>query len=203
MINFLITIPILGIITAFLGVIIEQILAVLANILWQKELVFNFYNNLAPFLIASALIEENLKYSAIYFIAKGKLALEGWRLSLASLLLGLFWGIAEVFLIVITQPQYMADIFIFKSDIFLSAIFIILLHTLTAFTMGVIISTETFSKYFFSIRVVLLTTFIHLIFNFLIIQQGNFTNILAAIIFGIVFFVDLVILAFNFKFLAR
>ena len=203
MINFFITIPILGIITAFLGVIIEQLLAAVASILWQKELVFSFYNNLAPFLIASALIEEVLKYSAIYFIIKNKLAFQGLRLALASLLVGLFWSLTEVLLIIITQPQSASALFSFNSAIFLSAIFIILLHTLTAFTMGVILSTEAFSKYFFSIRVVLLTTFIHLLFNFLIIQQGNFTNALAGIIFSFVFIVDLIILAFDFKFLKK
>ncbi|MFA5871838.1 MAG: hypothetical protein WC858_03880 [Parcubacteria group bacterium] len=199
MIYIFFTIPFLGIITALLGAIIEQALAVFVGILWQKELVFNFYNNLSLFLIASAAIEEILKYSAIYFILKGKFFLRGLRLVLASLLLGLFWGITEVILIAYSQPQYATGILNFKSDDFLSAVFVMLLHALTAFTMGVIISTAIFSRYLFSIRVILLTIFIHLLFNFLIIQQGNFTNILVEVIFGIVFAVDLIILAANFK----
>ena len=53
--------PLAGVLMALASVAAEQFLAVVVNIFYRKEIIFEVYNNLTFFLVASAIIEESFK----------------------------------------------------------------------------------------------------------------------------------------------
>jgi RsiW-degrading membrane proteinase PrsW (M82 family) len=199
MISLLIKAPILGILTAFLAVVAEQLIAVFANIFWQKEIIFSFYGQLSYFLFAAVIIEEGLKYLAIRFPLRNNFGLSGVRFVFGSLTTGFFFGLTEVWLVTASNKEYLAGLWSHDSEILFSLIAIILIQALTALLIGSIIAGKIFHPRFIALKIILFPVFIHLLFNFLVIQKGNFTNALVFITLFLTFLISLSILAFNFK----
>jgi hypothetical protein len=199
MISLLLKAPILGFLTAFLAVIVEQLIAVIANIFWQKEIIFSFYNQLSYFLVAAVIIEEGLKYLAIRFPLRNNFGFSGIKFVFGSLLTGIFFGIAEVWLVTISDKGYLAGILNHDSEILYSLIVIILIQALTALLIGSIVASKIFHSQLSAFKTLLFPILIHLLFNFLVIQKGNFTNSLIFITLILTFLISSLILAFNFK----
>ncbi len=183
----------LAIVTAALAIVAEQILAVFAGIFQQKEIIFSFYPQFTWFLVAAAVTEETLKYWAIYFVIGKKLESHKLRLIAAAVLLGLAWGIFETGLVAFSE-QNIPDA--------LSVVAIIALHTLTAFLMGVFVSTSIDSGKLKHIKILAFPILLHLLFNFLIIQRGSFTNYFVVASLSVALLAGLAILVFNFRKLA-
>jgi hypothetical protein len=188
----------LGIFAALFAVLAEQLLAVLVSIFWKKEIVFDFYGHLGIFLIAAAIIEESLKYSAIFFLFQEKFGLERTKLWTASLIFGLFFGLTEIILIVISNEK-LADLSALSPEIIFSLATIVLIQALNALLIGAFLASRFFSGKFASLKILFFPVLIHLLYNFLIIQKSNFTNWLVGIVLGITFVTSLVIITFNFR----
>lgn len=193
-----IKIILLGILTALAAVIAEQLLAVLVNIFWQKEIVFDYYGQLGFFLVIAAVIEESFKYLAIVSVIMKKINLQGIKLCLGSLALGLFFGLTEIFLIFISNENLAGGKALDASVIF-SLATIILVQSLTALLAGSMVASRIFAGRFLFLRIVLFPALIHLLYNFLMIQKSNFTNCLVGIVLGITFVISMAIIAFNFR----
>lgn len=188
----------LGIFAALFAVFAEQLLAVLVSIFWKKEIIFDSYGHLGFFLIAAALIEESLKYSAIYFLFKEKFGFERAKLWAASLVFGLFFGLTEIILIVISNER-LANLFALPPEIIFSLVTVILIQALNSLLIGSFLAGRFFSGKLASLKILFFPVLIHLLYNFLIIQKSNFTNWLVGIVLGITFATSLVIIAFNFR----
>ncbi|MDP1845894.1 MAG: hypothetical protein Q8L09_04065 [Candidatus Moranbacteria bacterium] len=188
----------LGIFAALFAVFAEQLLAVLVSIFWKKEIIFDYYGHLGIFLIAATLIEEGLKYSAIYFLFKEKFDLERARLWAASLTFGLFFGLTELLLIIISNEK-LADLSALSPEVIFSLATIILIQALNALLIGAFLASRFFSGKFIVLKILFFPVLIHLLYNFLIIQKSNFTNWLVGIVLGITLITSLVIIAFNFR----
>ena len=199
MISILLKTPILGILAAFLAVVLEQLFAVAANIFWQKEIVFSFYNQLSYFLVAAVVIEESLKYLAIRYPLWEIFELRGIRLAIGSFMMGFFFGITEVWFILMSNKSYLADLRSHNSETLFSLAVIVLIQALTAFLAGSLIASRIFDSRLSALKILFFPVFIHVLFNFLIIQKGDFTKWLEIITLVFAFLVSLLILAFNFK----
>ena len=118
------------------------------------------------------------------------------------MLLGTAWGIFEIGLILFSDQKVDA---VFRSgnpQVLFSFAAIIALHALTAFLMGVLVSASIESGKLKHLKIILFPVLLHLLFNFLIIQKGDFTNYLVIATLTIAFFAGLVVLVFNRKKLA-
>lgn len=192
----------LGILTALAAVIAEQLLAVLANIFWQKEIIFDYYGQLGIFLVIAAVAEESFKYLAIVSIIRKKINIHRLKFCLGSFGLGLFFGLTEVFLIFISNENLVGGRALDHSVIF-SLATIILVQSLTALLISSMIAGRIFAGRLSALKILLFPVLIHLLYNFLIIQKSNFTNWLVGIVLGITLFVSMAIIVFNFRELAR
>ncbi|MDD3486936.1 MAG: hypothetical protein PHF35_00980 [Candidatus Moranbacteria bacterium] len=197
-----IKIIILAVVSAAIAVFLEQIIAVAADVFWQREIVSNFYQNLTCFLAVSVIIEELSKFWAIFFVIRKKIELSGVKLAIASFFLGAFWGLSEIGLIFYANPEVFQAFRIHEPQILFSLGSILALHTLTAFLMGVFISSNTFSTPLKPVKILFFPVLNHLLYNFLVIQKGNFTNYLVVISLSVFYFIGIAILAFNFRKLA-
>ncbi len=195
----LIKVPILGILIAAAAALIEQVIAILADTIWQREVVLTFYHQISLFLIVSVIIEESLKYLAIRFVLRSSLAIRGFKFVLSAAAIGLFWGLAETALILFSNPSYLAELRVLNQEIFFSLTTIVLVHILTALLIGAVISARLFSPRFFFLKTIFFPIIIHFLYNFLIIQKSGFTDFLLILILSIAFLINLVILAFNFR----
>lgn len=199
MISFLFSAPLTGILTAFAAVVFEQFLAVAAGIISQKEVVLDVYNNLSFFLVTAAIIEESLKYFSAIFVLMNFLNLHRFKFVTASVVTGLFFGLTEAYLILLTNGKKIQEIRSFDSSTLFSLAAVVLLHILTFFLISSLIASREKETKFQALRTITLPVLIHLLFNFLIIQKGDFTNWLVGIVLGITFLISFSIIAFNFR----
>ena len=72
---------------------------------WQREIIFDQYGQLGFFLVIAALIEEGFKYLSIVSVLKKKINLRGLNLCFGSFALGLFFGVAEISLVLISSDN--------------------------------------------------------------------------------------------------
>lgn len=192
----------LAIVSVALAIVIEQSVAAMAGAFWQREIVLESYMHFTWFLAFSAAIEEISKYWAVYFVIKNKFGLQKIRFVLASLFLGTLWGIFEIGLVLFSDQKVLSSFRSGNPEVIFSFATVIALHALTAFLMGVFISTNTSSSKLKHFKIVLFPILLHMLFNFLIVQKGDFTNYLVVATLAITFLIGLAILAFNFKKLA-
>lgn len=198
----IIKIILLAVVSAALAIVAEQLVAAMASAFWQREIVLESYMHFTWFLAFSAVIEEVSRYWAVQSVIRNKFGLEKMKLVLASLLLGVTWGIFEIGLVLFSNQKVAAAFRSANPQVLFSFAAIIALHTLTAFLMGVLISASTDSGKLKHFKIILFPVLLHLLFNFLIVQKGDFTNYLIIISLGIVFLIATSILAFKFKKLA-
>jgi|GEM_PF-937060 len=199
MIHLFLKTPILGILTAFLAVVAEQLLAVLADIFWKKEIILSSYDKIGFFLVSAVIIEESLKYLAIKHPLRKNFGLIRWKFIAGSAITGFFFGLTEIAFINMSNNNYLTSLRTHDPEIIFSAVSIILIQTLTALLIGSLISSQVFSPRLAGLKTLFFPAFIHLLFNFLIIQKGNFTDWLVVITLAITFFISLAILTINFK----
>jgi hypothetical protein len=192
----------LAIISAVLAIVVEQLVAAVVSAFWQREIIFESYMHFTWFLAFSAVAEEISKYWAIYFVIRKKFGLEKMKFVLASLLFGAIWGIFEVGLVLFSDQKVLSAFQSGNSQVLFSFGTIAALHTLTAFLMGTLISSSQSLDKLKHIQILLFPILLHILFNFLIIQKGNFTNYLTIAVLVIGYLVGLIVLAFNFKKLA-
>ncbi len=198
----IIKIILLASVSVALAIVAEQLVAALTIAFWQREIVFESYLHFTWFLAFSATIEEISKYWAVYFVMKNKFGLQKGRLVLSSLFLGALWGILEIGLVVFTDQKYFSEFRSGNPEVIFSFATVIALHALTAYLMGVFISSSTFSGRLKHLKIIFFPVLIHLLFNFLVIQKGNFTNYLIILSLAIFFLIGTSILAINSKKLA-
>jgi len=198
----IIKIVILAIISAALAIIAEQLVAAAASLFWQREIVLESYMHFTWFLAFSATVEEISKYWAVYFVIRKKFGLEKFKFVLASLLLGAAWGIFEIGLVLFSDQKILSAFRVGDPQILFSFGTIVALHTLTAYLMGVLISTTANASWLKHIQIILLPVLLHVLFNFLVIQRGNFTDFLTMAVLAIGYLIGLIVLGFNFRKLA-
>ena len=128
--------------------------------------------------------------------------LEKIKFVLASLFLGAAWGIFEIGLVLFSDQKVLSAFRSGNPQVIFSFGTIVALHTLTAFLMGTFISSNNSLSKLRHIQIILFPILLHILFNFLIIQKGNFTDFLTVAALAIGYLVGLAILAFNFKRLA-
>jgi hypothetical protein len=198
----LLKIILLAAVSAALAIIIEQSIAAAVAIFWQIEIIQDSYSHFTWFLAVAAIIEEISKYWAVAYVIRKNFQLEKGRFILASLFLGAMWGVFEIGLVLFANQAALSELRAGNSQIIFSFSSIIALHTLTACLMGIFISAETFSAPLKYLKIMFFPVIIHLLFNFLIIQRGGFTNFLTILILSIALLTGSTILAFGFKKLA-
>ena len=199
--NFL-KIIILAFVSAALAIVAEQLVAAAASAFWQREIVLESYMHFTWFLAFSAAIEEISKYWAVYFVIKNRFGLQKIKFVLASLFLGAIWSIFEIGLILFSDQKIHSALQAGNPEIIFSFATLIALHSLTALLMGVFISSNTFTGRLKHLKILFFPILVHILFNFLIIQKGDFTNYLTVITLSIGLLAGLVVLAFNFRKLA-
>ena len=197
-----IKIILLAIISAALAILVEQLVAAIVSAFWQREIIFESYMHFTWFLAFSAAVEEVSKYWAIYFVIRRNFDLEKLRFVLASLLLGSVWGIFEIGLVLFSDQKALSAFQAGNPQLLFSFITIIALHALTAFLIGTLISTNASSSRFRHVKIILFPVLLHILFNFLIVQKGNFTDLLTIAVLAIGYLAGIIVLAFNFKKLA-
>lgn len=192
----------LAIVSAALAIVVEQLVAAVVSAFWQREIIFESYLHFTWFLAFSAVVEEISKYWAVYFVIRKKFGLKKIKFIFASLFLGAAWGIFEIGLVLFSDPKVLSAFRSGNPQIMFSFGSIIALHALTAFLMGTLLSSSQSLGKLKHLQILLFPVFLHILFNFLVIQKGDFTNYLtiAALVIG--YLVGLAILAFNFKRLA-
>jgi hypothetical protein len=199
MIYLLLKTPFLGVLTALLAVTAEQLLAVLADLFWKKEIIFSSYSQIGFFLISAVIIEEGLKYLAIKYPLRKNFGLRREKFIAGSLITGFFFGLTEVTFVAMSNGNYLTSLKAHDPEALFSFITIILIQALTAFLIGSLMASQVFSSRITGLKILFFPILIHLLFNFLIIQKGNFTNWLLVITLAITFLISIIILAFNFK----
>ena len=195
--------PLTGILTALAAIALEQFLAAAVNIISQKEIILDVYTHLSFFLIAAAIIEESLKYFSSVFVLRRYFSLRRFKFIMSSLIAGLFFGLVETYFILLTNGKRFWDIQDLDSNTFFSLVAVILLHILTFFLISSLIASREKEAKLGALRTIVPPAFIHLLFNFLIIQKGDFTNWLVEIVLGITFLISFVVIIFNFRKIAR
>jgi len=199
MISILLGAPLAGVFAALASVVAEQFLAVVVNIVSRKEIVFDVYTHLGFFLVVSAIIEEGFKYFSAVFVLRRYLDLRRFKFVAASLTAGLFFGATEAYLILLTNGKKIGDVWNLDGDTSFALAAVVLLHVLTFLLISAFIASRKEKTRFHILRIIALPTFIHLLFNFLVIQKGDFTNWLVGIILGITFAINLSLIALNFQ----
>jgi hypothetical protein len=197
-----IKIVLLAAVSAAIAIIAEQLVAITANILLGGEVVLESYAHFTWFLTLAAIIEEISKFWAISFVIRKKFGLEKMKFFVAAFFFGISWGILEICLALFSDPATRIDFQTGNTNTVFSLASIIALHSLTALLMGILISGNIFSGRAKILKILFFPVFVHLLFNFLLIQKGVFTNTLVAISLGITFAIGIFILAFNHRKLA-
>ncbi|MCX6766732.1 MAG: hypothetical protein NT170_03065 [Candidatus Moranbacteria bacterium] len=198
----IIKIILLAIVSAALAILVEQLVAAVVSAFWQREIIFESYMHFTWFLAFSAVVEEVLKYWAVYFVIRKKFGLEKIKFVIASLFLGAAWGIFEIGLVLFSDQKVLSAFRSGNPQVLFSLGTIVALHTLTAFLMGTFISSNDSSRKLRHFQILLFPVLLHVLFNFLIIQKGNFTDFLTVASLAIGYLAGLIVLAFNFKKLA-
>jgi hypothetical protein len=198
----IVKIILLAAVSAALAVIVEQAVAAAAYFFWQTEPVLDSYSYFTWFLVFAAAIEEISKYWAVYFVIRKRFGLEKVKFVLASFLLGASWGIFEIALVLFASRKTLVEFQTGDPEVIFSFASIIALQALTAFLMGTFISANTFSGQLKHLKNLFFPVFIHLLFNFLIIQRGTFTNSLIIIALTLFYLIGISILFFSRKKLA-
>ncbi len=199
MLNIFLGAPIVGILTALAAVVAEQLLAVIVNIILQREIVLDVYTHLGFFLVAAAIIEESLKYFSAIYILRRIFGLKRFGFIFSAILAGLFFGLTETYSVLLASGKGIRDIGILDNETLFSLTAILLVHILTAFLIAVLIAGRGRETKLTALKTIVPAAFIHLLFNFLIIQKGDFTNWLVGIVLAITFVANLSIIAFNFR----
>jgi len=199
MIGIFIGAPLVGILTALASVVFEQFLALIVNIVSQKEIVLDVYTHLNFFLVASAFIEESFKYLLAIFVLRRYLNLNRFKFIAASAFAGLFFGGTEIYFVLLANEKKIWDIYSLDSDTLFLLSAIVCLHVLTYLLISVFIASQKKNKSFQFIRTLFFPVFIHLLFNFLVIYKGNFTTWLVEIVLGIALVINLAVIIFNFR----
>jgi hypothetical protein len=192
----------LAIVSVALAIVVEQLVAAMAGAFWRREIVLESYMHFTWFLAFSAIIEEISKYWAIHFVIRKNFGLQKIRLVLASLFLGTLWGVLEIGLVLVSDQKYLSEFRSGNPEIIFSFATIIALHALTAYLMGIFISSNTFSSRLKHLKILFFPVLIHLLFNFLVIQKSDFTNYLVVFSLAAFFLIGTSILALNSKRLA-
>jgi hypothetical protein len=192
----------LAIISAALAIVTEQLVAAIASAFWQREIVLESYMHFTWFLAFSAIIEEISKYWAVYFVIKKTFGLEKMKFVWATVLLGAVWGIFEIGLVIFANPKAASSFYSGNSQLLFSFASIIALHTLTAFLMGVFASSNNFPGKLRHFQIILFPILLHILFNFSVIQKGNFTDFLTVFLLTIGYLAGALVLALNFRKLA-
>lgn len=203
MLNILLGAPFIGVLIALAAVVAEQFLAVGANIIFQKEIILDTYTNLGFFVVAAAIIEESFKYFAASRILRRIFGLRGFKFIFAALFAGLFFGLTETYFILLANGRKISDIGSLGNETLFSLVVVVLTHILTILLIAVLIASRQEKTKLDALKTIIPPVFIHLLVNFLIIQKGDFTNWLIGIVLGIVFAVNLLVIMFNFRKLAR
>jgi hypothetical protein len=193
----------LGILTAFSAIIIEEILATWAQIYLSQEIILDYYKNFTWFLLAAVLIEEGLKYGAIRYIIFERFAARGKALIASSFLLGIFFGAAEVGLIIYSNFEAKNLLNMLDREIVISLFGVAMIQTSTALLMGSLLLTKEEITPVSFISILSFPVIIHLLYNFLVIQKSNFTNFLVIFTLILSFFISIIILAANYRRLAK
>ena len=199
MLNIFLGAPIVGILIALSAVVIEQLLAVGANIIFQKEIVLDVYTHLSFFLIAAAIIEESLKYFSAIYVLRQNFSLKRFRFVFAAAISGLFFGLTEVCFILLANGKKFRDIGTLDKETNFSLLAVILVHTLTMLFIAALVASRKDKVRLAALRTIIPPALIHLLLNFLIIQKGDFTNWLIGITLGITFVTILSIIVFNIR----
>lgn len=199
MLNIFLGAPIVGILFALAAVVSEQLLAVFANIFFQKEIMLDVYTHLNFFLVAVAIIEESLKFLAIGYILRQIFALRRFRFIAAATISGLFFALTEIYLILLTNGKSFRSVQTLDGDTLFALLAVLLIHILTALLIGVLMASRDQSAKFKALKTIVPPAFVHLLINFLIIEKGNFTHWLVIIALGITFAASLSIVASNFR----
>lgn len=197
MINILIGAPIVGVLTALAAVVAEQLLAVIANIILQREIVLDVYVHLGFFLVAAAAVEEILKYFSVSYILRRTFSLRRFKFIFAATIVGAFFGLTEIYFVLLANGRRVQDIKIMGGEVLFSLLTILLVHIATILLMAALISTRVQKTKLDALRTIAPAAFVHLLVNFLIIQKGDFTNWLIGIALGIVFIASFGIVVFN------
>lgn len=196
-------VALLGILTAFLAVIIEQIIATWSQAYFNQEIILDYYKNFTWFLLAAVLIEEGLKYGTIRYIIFERFAARGKALIASSFLLGLFFGAAEVGLIIYSNFEAKNLLNMLDREIIISLFGVAMIQTSTALLMGSLLLTKEKITPVSFISILSFPVIIHLLYNFLVIQKSNFTNFLVLFTLFLSFFISIIILAANYRRLAQ
>lgn len=191
--------PLVGILTALAAVIAEQLLAVGANIFFQKEIVLDVYNHLGFFVIAAAFIEESFKYFAVNRVFRQIFSLKRFKFIFAALLGGLFFGITEIYFVLLSNGNNILDFRTLDGETLFSLLTVIAVHVLTILLIAVLIASRREETRLAALKTIIPPVFVHLFVNFLIIQKGDFTNWLIAVTLGMVFAVNLVVITIKFR----
>ncbi|MFA5926311.1 MAG: PrsW family glutamic-type intramembrane protease [Parcubacteria group bacterium] len=192
-------VPIVGVLIALGAVVAEQLLAVIAAVLFQKEIMLDVYNHLGFFIVAAAVIEEAFKYIAVSQILRKIFDLRGMKLIFSAIMAGLFFGLTEVFLVLVSNGKNITDIKNLGNDTLFSLLTVILVHILTIFMISVLVAVRREDKIFNAFKIIIPPTLVHLLYNFLVIQKGEYTIWLVSVTLAVVFLVDLFILFFSFR----
>jgi hypothetical protein len=198
----IIKIIVLAIVSAALAIVVEQIVAAVASAFWQREIILESYMHFTWFLAFSAIVEEISKYWAVYFVIRKKFDLEKMKSILAALFLGAAWGIFEIGLILFSNQKAFSAFQSGDPQVVFSFGTIVALHALTAFLMGTLISSSQSLGKLKHFQIILFPVLLHILFNFLIIQRGDFTNYLTIFSLAIGFVAGIIILAVNYRKLA-
>lgn len=199
MLNIFLGAPVVGILVALAAVVSEQLLAVAVNIIFQKEIVLDVYTHLSFFLVSAAVIEEGLKYLSAVYILRRILGLKRFKFIFSAIIAGLFFGLTETYFILLANGKGIRDIGILDNETLFSLTAILLVHILTAFLIAVLIAGRGRETKLTALKTIVPAAFIHLLFNFLIVQKGDFTNWLVGIVLAITFVANLSIIALNFR----
>lgn len=194
--------PIVGVLTALAAIVAEQLMAIIASLIVKKEIILNVYTNLSFFLVAAALIEESLKYFSIRHILRSNFQLRRFRFIFSAILAGLFFALTEIYFILLTNGKKIQDVKSLGSETLFSLGAVLVVHLLTALLIAVLVATRSEEEKngpLSALRTIIPPAFIHLLFNFLITQKGDYTNWLVGIVFGITFVVTSSILLFNLR----
>lgn len=156
-------------ITSFFGGIIAAssalVLEIFFSMLFGEEFVFKTAAlEISRFLIISVLIEEIFKFLAVFKTISKKDS--KWSIFLKSFLVGLGFSLLEIFL------NFLKFGFDFKDKQFLVSLSgILIIHALTSGYMGYFVAALKKHPGPISSIIIIFTSFIHLLYNVVIIQN--------------------------------
>jgi len=186
----------LGALTAILAIVIEQVIAAGAQMFFNQEIILSSYKNITWFLFLAALVEESLKYGAIRYVIIEKFGFDKGRLLVSSFLLGLFFGAAEICVIVFGNPEVQKLLLALDRETLMSLASILLLQAATALIMGSFLASQEQKRPIF-FTVLIFPVAIHLLYNFLVIQKSAYTNFLVFLVLLISFLMSMAIFVAN------